>query len=161
MGQRNANWWINALLPSTIWLGATAFYAYLKKPAGGSVLDVRTDATGWLGAGLLGAGFALHCWSAVVLAGHLSESGQTATLAVTGPYRFVRSPIYLAGISLLAGIGLLYGPWHFTDLVLPRAVRAFSSGGDSRRRACTPQPVWLELQRLLSSRVPVVPRLAR
>src|SRR5262245_45638831 len=103
MGQRSVNWWINALLPSIIWLGGAALYAYLKKPAGGSVLDVRTDAPGWLGAGLLGAGFALHCWSTVVLAGYLSESGQTATLAVTGPYRFVRNPIYLAGMTLLAG----------------------------------------------------------
>jgi protein-S-isoprenylcysteine O-methyltransferase Ste14 len=91
----------------------------LKKPAGVSVLEVRTDAPGWLGAGLLGAGFALHCWSTVVLAGHGSARGQAATLAVTGPYRFVRNPIYLAGITLLAGIGLLYGPWHADDLVLP------------------------------------------
>ena len=38
---------------------------------------------------------------------------------MTGPYRFVRNPIYLAGITLLAGIGLLYGSWHADDLVLP------------------------------------------
>ena len=113
------NWWINALLPSIIWLGGAGFYAYLKRPAGVSVLEVRTDAPGWLGAGLLGAGFALHCWSTVVLAGHGSARGQAATLAVTGPYRFVRNPIYLAGITLLSGIGLLYGPWHADDLVLP------------------------------------------
>ena len=83
--KRSVNWWINALLPSIIWLGGAGFYAYLKKPAGVSVLEVRTDAPGWLGAGLLGAGFALHCWSTVVLAGHGSARGQAATLAVTGP----------------------------------------------------------------------------
>jgi protein-S-isoprenylcysteine O-methyltransferase Ste14 len=123
MGQEKAvNWWINALLPSIIWLGAAGFYAYLKKPAGVSVLDVRTDAQGWLGAGLLGAGLALHCWSVVVLAGHLSQRDEAATLAARGPYRFVRNPIYLAGIILFAGIGLLYGPWHVANLAMPVAL---------------------------------------
>ena len=125
MGQRSVHWWINALLPSIIWLGGAGLYAYLKKPAGMSVLEVRTDAPGWLGAGLLGAGLALHCWSTVVLAGHLSEQGQATALAVTGPYRLMRNPIYLAGMTLLAGIGLLYGPWHVTDLVMPVALFAY------------------------------------
>ena len=122
MGRRSVNWWINALLPSMIWLGAAGFYAYLKKPAGVSVLEVRTDALGWLGAGLLGAGVALHLWSTVVLAGHRSEWGHAATLAAAGPYRFVRNPIYLAGMTVLAGIGLLYGPWQIADLVMPVAL---------------------------------------
>ena len=114
--------WTNALIRSVIWLGGAGLYAYLKKPAGISVLDVRTDAPGWFGLGLLGAGFALHCWSNVVLAGHDPARGQSATLAATGPFRFVRNPIYLAGITMLAGIGLLYGPWHPGDLVLPVAL---------------------------------------
>ena len=122
MGQRSVNWWINALLPSIIWLGGAWLYAYLKTPAGASVLQVRTDAPGWLGAGLLGAGLALHCWSVVVLARHLSEGGQTATLAVRGPFRLMRNPIYLAGITLLAAIGLLYGPVQTVDLAVPIAL---------------------------------------
>ncbi len=115
------SWWVNALLPSIIWLGGAGLYAYLIKPAGG-VLDVRTDAPGWLGAGLLGAGFVLHCWSVVVLSGHGLGRGQAATLAETGPYRFVRNPIYLAGITLLAGIGLLYGPVRVADILMPVAL---------------------------------------
>ena len=122
MGQRSVTWWINALLPSIIWLGGAGLYAYLKKPDGVGVSAVRTDATGWLAAGLLGAGFALHCWSVVVLAGHGSGRDQAATLAMTGPYRFVRNPIYLAGITLLSGIGLLYGPWQVADLIVPVAL---------------------------------------
>jgi protein-S-isoprenylcysteine O-methyltransferase Ste14 len=109
----------NALIRSVIWLGGAGLYAYLKKPVGVSVFDVRTDPPGWLGVGLLGAGLALHCWSNVVLAAHDSAPGRAATLAATGPFRFVRNPIYLAGIVLLAGVGLLYGPWHIKDLVLP------------------------------------------
>ena len=122
MGDRSLTWWINTLLPSIIWLGGAGLYAYLIKPAGASFLDVRTDSLGWLGASLLGAGVALHCWSIVVWAGHGSEQGDAATLAVTGPYRFVRNPIYLAGITLLAGVGLLYGPWHVADVIVPAAL---------------------------------------
>lgn len=114
--------WMNALIRSVIWLGGAGFYAYLEKPAGGSVLDLRTDAPGWLGAGLLSAGLALHCWSNVVLARHDPAQDQAATLAATGPFRFTRNPIYLAGITLLAGIGLLYGTWHVDDLILPGAL---------------------------------------
>lgn len=114
--------WMNALIRSVIWLGGAGFYASLKKPAGGSVLDLRSDVPGWLGAGLLAAGLALHCWSNVVLARHDPAPDQAATLAATGPFRFTRNPIYLAGITLLAGIGLLYGTWQVDDLVLPGAL---------------------------------------
>jgi protein-S-isoprenylcysteine O-methyltransferase Ste14 len=108
----------NAVRRSVIWLGAALVYAFLKKPAGESVLAIRADALGWIGAGLVGAGFALHCWSNVVLARGERAPGQApAALAVAGPYRFVRNPIYLAGISLLCGVGLLYAPWRVADLV--------------------------------------------
>jgi protein-S-isoprenylcysteine O-methyltransferase Ste14 len=117
--------WINALLPSIIWLGGATLYAYLKKPAGVSLLTVPAHALGWLGAGLLGAGLALHCWSTVVLAGYGPAAGQAATLAVTGPYQFVRNPIYLAGIILFTGGGLLYGPWHVVNLAVPVALFAY------------------------------------
>jgi protein-S-isoprenylcysteine O-methyltransferase Ste14 len=36
-----------------------------------------------------------------------------------GPFRYVRNPIYLAGITLLLGVGLLYPTWEAKDLVLP------------------------------------------
>jgi protein-S-isoprenylcysteine O-methyltransferase Ste14 len=114
--------WANALIRSVIWLGGAGFYASIKKPAGGSILDLRTDALGWLGAGLLAAGLVLHCWSNVVLARHDPAPDQAATLAATGPFRFTRNPIYLAGITMLAGIGLLYGTWQVDDLILPAAL---------------------------------------
>jgi protein-S-isoprenylcysteine O-methyltransferase Ste14 len=107
---------ISALLRSAVWLGGAGFYGYLKQPAGGGILATRAD----------GAGLALHCWSNVVLA--RSESGPVQTpaaLAVTGPFRFVRNPIYLAGIALLAGIGLLYAPWRAADLAMPAVLLVF------------------------------------
>jgi hypothetical protein len=114
------HWWINSLLPSIIWLGGAGFYAYLQKPAGGSVFEVRTDALGW-------------------------------------PYRFMRNPIYLAGITLLAGIGLLYEPWRVTDFVLPVALFVYfhlavnlveepalrSQFGDIYSAYCQRVPRWL------------------
>jgi protein-S-isoprenylcysteine O-methyltransferase Ste14 len=112
--------WVNAAFRSIVWLGATAWLAYLRKPEGQSVLAVRADAIGWLGDCLLVAGLALHVWSNVSLA--RSEAGGGATpawLVVAGPYKYVRNPIYLAGITLLFGPCFLYPAWRSVDLLAP------------------------------------------
>lgn len=109
---------INAALRSVIWLGAAAGLAYFKKPDGASLLAVRADALGWLAGVIVVAGFALHVWSTATLA--RGERLGTATSLVTdGPFRYVRNPIYLAGITLLLGVGLLYSPWRAVDIGLP------------------------------------------
>ena len=111
--------WINAALPSVIWLGAAVGLAYFKKPDGASLLAVRTDVIGWLGGAIVLAGLALHVWSSATL-GRGDGHGAAATTPVTdGPFRYVRNPIYLAGITLLLGVGLLYSPWRAVDLGLP------------------------------------------
>jgi protein-S-isoprenylcysteine O-methyltransferase Ste14 len=112
--------WINAALRSVIWLGLAAGLAYVKKPDGASLLAVRTDAIGWLGGGIFFAGLALHVWSNVSLA-RSERHGSTAARALVtdGPFRFVRNPIYLAGIALLLGVSLLHFSWRVADLVLP------------------------------------------
>lgn len=38
------------------------------------------------------------------------------TLATTGPYRFIRHPIYLADVVLALGLGLVVGSWIFPAL---------------------------------------------
>src|SRR5262245_59247344 len=110
--------WLNAVLRSLIWLGAAAFLAYLKKPEGASLGAVRADLIGWIGAGLLVAGLALHLWSNVTLARgeHASRRGDNK-LVVDGPFAFVRHPIYLAGIPLLLGTCLLCSAPSGADLV--------------------------------------------
>ena len=111
--------WINAALRSVIWLGAAAGLAYFKKPDGASVLAVRTDALGWLGGVVILVGLALHFWSSVTLALGERQGPAASTPVTDGPFRYVRNPIYLAGITLLLGVGLLYFPWRAVDLGLP------------------------------------------
>src|SRR5262245_52465618 len=111
--------WINAALRSVIWLGAAVGYAYFKKPDGASLLAVRTDAIGWLGGGVVFASLILHFWSTATLARGERQEGAASTPVTDGPFRYVRNPIYLAGITLLLGVGLLYSPWRAMDLGLP------------------------------------------
>jgi len=111
--------WINAALRSVIWLGVAAGYAYFKKPNGASLLAVRTDAMGWLGGGVVFASLVLHFWSSATLARGERQGPAAGTPVTDGPFRYVRNPIYLAGITLLLGVGVLYFPWRVVDLVLP------------------------------------------
>ena len=114
-----APFWTNAALRSAIWVGAAIGLAYFQKPNGASLLAVRTDALGWLGGCIALAGLALHFWSSATL-GRGERRGAAASSPVTdGPFRYVRNPIYLAGITLLLGVGLLYGPWRAVDFALP------------------------------------------
>jgi protein-S-isoprenylcysteine O-methyltransferase Ste14 len=94
--------------------------AYVKKPDGASFLAVRSDSLGWLGGGICVAGLVLHVWSNVSLArGERRGTAGTSALVTDGPFGYVRNPIYLAGITLLSGVGLLYPTWQPKDLVLP------------------------------------------
>jgi protein-S-isoprenylcysteine O-methyltransferase Ste14 len=109
----------NAVLRSVVWLGAAAIVAYLKKPGGAGWLAVRTDITGWLGAGLLIAGLALHFWSNATLArGERASGGSFGVLVSDGPFRYVRNPIYLAAVPLLLGPCLLYSTVTIADLAM-------------------------------------------
>lgn len=116
---------VNASFRSIVWLGAVAWLVYLKKPAGQSVLAVRADAVGWLGGCVLAAGLALHIWSNASLARSERKGGMVPVwLVVEGPFKYVRNPIYLAGIIMLFGAGFVYSPWRPVDLVAPLATLA-------------------------------------
>ena len=142
-GQRKENLvtpppWINAAIRSLIWLGGAAGLAYVKKPDGASVLAVRQDAIGWLAGGICVAGLALHVWGNVSLArGERQATAGTSPLVTDGPFRYVRNPIYLAGITVLLGVGLLYPTWEAKDLVLPLLLLVvLSLGRGPGRGAC-------------------------
>ncbi len=65
------------------------------------------------------AGLALHASSSATLA-RGEHPGTAANTPVTdGPFRYVRNLIYLAGITLLLGVGLLYSPLRAVDLGMP------------------------------------------
>lgn len=65
------------------------------------------------------AGLVLHFWSSATLAQGERQEPAVSTPVTDGPFRYVRNPIYLAGITLLLGVGLLYAPWRTVDLGLP------------------------------------------
>lgn len=111
--------WINTALRSVIWFGASLGWAYSKTPDSGSLLDVRTDAVGWMGRVIVLAGLALHCWSTASLARGERHGSAALTPVDKGAFRYVRNPIYIAGIMLLLGVGLLYAPWRAIDAGLP------------------------------------------
>lgn len=118
--------WINAAIRSVIWLGGAAGLAYFRKPDGASVLAVRQDAIGWLAGAICAVGLALHVWSNVSLArGERHATSGTSPLVTDGPFGYVRNPIYLAGLTLLLGVGLLYPGWEPEDLILPALLLAY------------------------------------
>lgn len=117
--------WINAAIRSAIWLGGAAALAQLKKPDGASILAVRTDATGLLGAGLVLVGLTVHFWGSLTLASDERLESRADTPVRRGPFRYVRHPIYSAGITLLLGVGLLYPTWRAKDLILPIALLVY------------------------------------
>jgi len=115
----NAAFWINASLRSVIWLGMAVGWASFKTRDGASLLAVRTDAIGWFGGGIVLVGLALHFWSSATLARGERQGGAARTPVMDGLFRHVRNPIYLAGITLLFGVGSLYAPWRPVDLSVP------------------------------------------
>jgi len=118
-GNLSPQFWINTALRSIIWLGAAVGWAYLKKPEDAGFLAVRSDALGWLGGGIVLVALALHFWSTVTLARGERQESAISTPVTNGPFRYVRHPIYLAGVTLLLGVGLLYSPWRAIDGGVP------------------------------------------
>lgn len=117
---------INAALRSIIWFGVTLGLAILSKAPGASIWSLRTDGVVWVGGGILIAGLVVHVWSTVTLArGEWRRTPTSTALVTDGPFRYVRHPIYLAGILMLLGVRLLYPSWQATDLVLPVGLLAY------------------------------------
>jgi protein-S-isoprenylcysteine O-methyltransferase Ste14 len=69
----------------------------------------------WLGSALLALGAVLlaETFTRFALQGRGTPAPiyPTETLVVTGSYRFVRNPMYVAVVSLILGQGLLFGSW--------------------------------------------------
>ena len=74
---------------------------------------------GWI-AIATGVAFLLHAFALFALhRGTPAPVAPTQTLVVTGAYRFVRNPMYLAVLTIILGQALLFGSW---PLVLYAAI---------------------------------------
>ena len=61
---------------------------------------------------ILGVAFLLHAFALFALhRGTPAPVAPTQTLVVTGVYRFVRNPMYLAVLTIILGQALLFGSW--------------------------------------------------
>ena len=105
---------------------------------------------GWLGGAVVLAGLALHFWSSATLARGECPGAAANTPVTDGPFRYIRNPIYLAGITLLLGVGLLYvhlasrGPGLAAALI-----RVLSRECRLGRGACAAATIRLEVRRVL------------
>jgi protein-S-isoprenylcysteine O-methyltransferase Ste14 len=87
---RLGGWWSASILPAGLWLD-------------------------WFGIALVLAGFALTFWARAVLGGNWSGSVTIKVeheLIRTGPYRWVRHPIYTGILTAVAGNALVLNEWR-------------------------------------------------
>jgi len=109
---------INVALRTSVWLGALAWWVYLRKPAATSLLQVRPGIATIAGAGLAVAGVILYVWDARALAGAVPRALAPPAVSLSrGPYRFLRNPLYVAAGAVFLGASTLYAPWHPRDLI--------------------------------------------
>lgn len=80
---------------------------------GGGDVQIVTGAARYAAGLLVGAGGALtlRCWYVFVTRGHGTPVpiDPPRHLVVVGPYRYVRNPMYIAGLLILLGQAILYG----------------------------------------------------
>ncbi len=80
----------------------------------------------WTGTGLALAGLALRCWAHIALGSQYAwymRIQRAHQLVMSGPYRYVRHPMYGAAMLLTAGIALASANWLIGALlVLPAVV---------------------------------------
>ncbi|MGO4247721.1 isoprenylcysteine carboxylmethyltransferase family protein [Paenarthrobacter sp. RAF54_2] len=98
----------------------------------------------------LGVAFLLHAFVLFALhRGTPAPVAPTQTLVVTGVYRFVRNPMYLAVLSIILGQALLFGSWWLVVYagVLLIAVVTFVKGYEEPTLTETYGEQYLEYRR--------------
>ena len=78
----------------------------------------------------IGVAFLLHAFTFALHRGTPAPIAPTQALVVTGAYRFVRNPMYLAVLSVILGQALLFGNWWLVlyAAITLAAVLAFVKG---------------------------------
>lgn len=81
----------------------------LRDRVSDEMFDAHLSLTRFIcGSGLIILGHALDVWGYAVLCRSLSIVAEARELKVTGPYRFVRHPVYLGQMMAQAGVWLFY-----------------------------------------------------
>jgi protein-S-isoprenylcysteine O-methyltransferase Ste14 len=98
-------WWLNAILRSAVWFGASLFLVWRRD---GKAFSEPFSLAMLGGIAIATTGVVLHIWSNVVLAnGERQTRNGKPFLVSGGPFLYTRNPIYLAGFFLLIGCGLI------------------------------------------------------
>ena len=95
--------------------GLGSLLLYMINPAwmAWSQIDLPREAR-WAGAGVSAVALGLFWWVFHHLGSNVTPTAQTRaqhTLVVTGPYRWVRHPMYVSGLMLFGGYALLAANW--------------------------------------------------
>ncbi len=90
-------------------------YAVLARPFG----EAGVHAGAWIAAAICFLGFFIRWWGSSYLTSGVVWSGDVVTggVEVSGPFRYVRNPLYLGNIFIALGVGLA-GPPAVTVLVV-------------------------------------------
>ncbi|MET4637187.1 isoprenylcysteine carboxylmethyltransferase family protein [Mycetocola sp. 2940] len=103
----------------------------------------------WIAIGI-GASVLLHAFALFALhSGTPAPVAPTETLVVTGAYRFVRNPMYLAVLTIILGQALLFGSWWLVlyAVIVLSAVVAFVKGYEEPTLTRTYGEQYLEYRR--------------
>ncbi len=76
----------------------------------------------WAGVCLAGAGVAGALWIFRTLGHNVSRTARTrehASLVTTGPYRFIRHPLYVNAAMVFAALSLITRSWWFVAWIVP------------------------------------------
>ena len=107
----------------------------------------------WWGAGLSAAGLALRAWAA----GSIRKDRELAT---TGPYAYIRNPLYLGSFMLGAGVTVAGGQWVFGVVFLAFFLLVYRA--TVLREATELETRFGESYRVYAAQVPaVLPRITR
>ncbi len=103
-------------LQANIYHDLTPSYALLGARWG----DAGVHAAAWLAALVALAGWLIRVWGSSYLSSGIvwSDVVRTGVLRVSGPYRYVRNPLYLGNLLLALGIGMLGPPSAATIIIV-------------------------------------------
>jgi protein-S-isoprenylcysteine O-methyltransferase Ste14 len=92
-------------------------FVYVVKPASmaWTAFPIPTWAR-WLGVAITGAGMSLEFSTQIHLGRNYSTTlhiGEKQSLVTTGPYQYIRHPMYTALITVGIGMGLMSTSWYF------------------------------------------------